>query len=83
MYNLKHYEIFLVDEHGWVADGEKIWSDYSSSRNVDLESLMSCVLFYIWVLFVCLQVSVSDVCSSMEWHKCVGFGDGTVSLLHC
>jgi hypothetical protein len=44
------------------ADDDKIWSGYSSSRSVDAKSLMSCVLFYVWVLFVCLQVSVFDGC---------------------
>jgi hypothetical protein len=54
---------------GWVADDEKIQNSYSSSRSADIESLMSCVLFYVWVLFVCLQVSVFVVCSSMEWRE--------------
>jgi len=44
------------------ADDDKIRSGYSSSRSVDAKSLMSCVLFYVWVLFVCLQVSVFDGC---------------------
>jgi hypothetical protein len=37
----------------WVVDDDKLWSGYSSSRSVDTQSLVSCVLFYIWVLFVC------------------------------
>jgi hypothetical protein len=67
---------------GWVVDDDKLRSGYSSSRSVDMESLVSCVLFYIWVLFVCLHVSVFVVCFSMERWKCIGFGDGVVSLLH-
>jgi len=67
---------------GWVADDDKIQNSYSSSRSVDIESLMSCVLFYVWVLFVCLQVSVFVVCSSMEWRECVGFSDEVGSFLH-
>jgi hypothetical protein len=55
---------------------------YSSSRSVDNESLVSCVLFCIWVLFVCLHVSVFVVCSLMQRWKCIGFGDGASSLLH-
>jgi hypothetical protein len=65
VYNLKHCLKNYMDEHGWVADGDKIGNDYSSSRSVDIESLMSCVLFKVWVLFVCLQVNVFDVCYSM------------------
>jgi hypothetical protein len=45
-------------------------------------TLVSSVLFYFWVLFVCLQVSVFVGCFSMEWHKCIGFGDGVGPLLH-
>ncbi len=63
-------------------DDDKIQCDYSSSKNVNLESLVACVLFYFWVLFVCLQVSVFVVSSSMEQHKCIGFGDEVGPLLH-
>jgi hypothetical protein len=38
--------------------------------------------FYVWVLFICLQVSVFDGYSSMQRQECAGFGDGTSSLLH-
>lgn len=41
-----------------MVDDDKLWSGYSSSRSVDAKSLVSCVLFYIWVLFVCFHVSV-------------------------
>lgn len=40
-------------------------------------------LFCIWVLFVVLQVSVFNVCSSMEWLGWIGFDDGADSLLLC
>jgi hypothetical protein len=65
-----------------VVDDNKLWSGCSSSRSVDAKSLVSCVLFYIWVLFVCLHVSVFIVCFSMERQKCIGFGDGAISLIH-
>ncbi len=65
-----------------MVDDDKLQSGYSSSRSVDTESLVSCVLFYIWVLFVCLHVSVFVVCFSMEWRKCAGFDDGAVSSQH-
>jgi hypothetical protein len=47
-------------DSGWVIDDDKIWSGYSS-----LEVWMPkvCVLFYVWVLFVCLQVCVFVICS--------------------
>jgi hypothetical protein len=45
-------------------------------------TLKVCVFFYVWVLFVCLQVSVFVFCSLMEQRKCVVFNDGVGSLLH-
>jgi len=66
-------------DSGWVIDDDKIWSGYSS-----LEVWMPkvCVLFYVWVLFVCLQVCVFVICSWMEQQECLIFNDGTGSLLH-
>jgi len=66
-----------------VVDDDKLRSGYSSSRSVDTESLVSCVFFYIWVLFVCLHVSVcvfqwsggNALVSVMEQFPCC-IGDG-------
>jgi hypothetical protein len=80
-----------VDEYGWeiktlFLDGWQMMTKYKivihHQRSADIESLMSCVLFYVWVLFVCLQVSVFVVCSSMEWRECVCFSDEAGSFLH-
>ncbi len=68
---------------GWVANDDRIQNGYSWSRSVALK--VWCLAFFFMFgccLFVCLQVSVFDGCSSMEWQECVGFSDGVSSLLH-
>ncbi len=51
----------------WVADDDKIQSDYSSSQIEDTESLMSWVLFCVLGVF-CLFAGLSCLmfCSSIE-----------------
>ncbi len=52
-----------------MVDDYKIRSGYSSLKNVNIESLVCCVLFYFWVLFVCLQVSVFAGVAEMHWFR--------------
>jgi len=66
-----------------MVDDDKLWSSYASWGIDDTKSSISCFLFYIWVLFVVLQVCVFNVCSSMEWLGWVDFGDGVDSSLLC
>jgi len=59
-----------------VVDDDKIRSDYSSSKNVNVKSLVSCVLFYFWVLFVCLFV-----CKLMRLLFVLQWSSGSASVL--
>jgi hypothetical protein len=64
-----------VDEHGWAVNGDKIWNNYSSSRNVDTESLMCCVfcLFVyklVSLMFVLQWSGMNALVLVMEWVPC-------------
>ncbi len=58
-----------MDEHGWkwepqigyVANDAKLQSSYASLRIEDVESPLSSFLFYIWLCFVVLQVTMFNI----------------------
>jgi len=66
-----------------MANDDKLWNNYASWGIEDAESPISCFLFYIWVLFVVLQISIFNVYFSMEWLGWTSFNDGAHSLLLC